>query len=73
MLLVSRKHGDGYLDVVEEAFGKQRAYRPVYQAGSEDAFLSRASLTAEKAAGNLTCGVKPLLKIDGQRQKVHLG
>ena len=65
MLGVCRQNGYGYLNVVVEAFGEQGAYRPVDQARSEDAFLSGASLPAEKAARNLACGVKSFLKIDG--------
>ena len=48
-----------------QPFGEQGADGAVGEAGGEDAFLSGASLAAEKAAGDAAGGVEPFLVVYG--------
>src|ERR1700722_14213103 len=58
--------------LVVPALGEQWAQRTVDHARSQRRLLSRASLTLEERAGDLSGGVHPLLDVDGQRQEIHI-
>ena len=67
---VQRQHVDDDLHFVVEAFGEQRAQRPVDQARGQRLELARAAFTLEEAAGDLAGGVGLLDVVDGQREEV---
>src|SRR5205085_4553512 len=49
----------------------ERPDRTVDHARRQDRALGRSSLTLEKTAGNLPCGVHPLLDVDREREEVR--
>src|SRR5207253_8842025 len=71
VLLVGREDREDDLDVVLVALWKERPDRPVGQPSREDRSLGRARLALNEAAGDLACGVHPLLEVDGERKEVE--
>jgi len=69
VLLVRREHVDENLDLVLEAFGKERADRAVGHPRREDLLVGRPPLALQKAAGDLAGGVALLAVFDGQRKE----
>ena len=67
---IDREHRGDDLHVVGEAFGEQRADRPIDQSRGERFLLGGPALTFEEAAGNAPRGVGLFLIIDGQRKEV---
>lgn len=58
VLLVGGNHAGQHLDVLVQAFGKERADGPVDEAGNQGFTLrGTADLAPEEAAGNASCGV----------------
>ena len=72
VLLVCRQDCQGYLDVVVQALGEQRADGAVGQTGGENAFLSGTALAAEEAAWDAAGGVEPFFVVDGQGEEVDI-
>ena len=63
MFLVVGQRGDDNLYVIAQVFGKERADGTIGEAADEDGCLVGASLAAEEAAGDASCGVEPFLVV----------
>ena len=59
--------------VAAEILGKQRADRPVDQAGGQRLAVGHAPFALEIAAGNSTCGERLLLIVDGEGEEILAG
>ena len=58
------------VDLVVEAFGKQRPQRPVDQAGNQSFLFGGPAFALEKAAGNAPGREIFFLVVDGQREEI---
>ena len=67
---VQAQHVHDDLHLVVEAFGEQRADRPVDQAAGQDLQLTGAAFALEEAAGDLACGVGLLGVVHRQREEI---
>ena len=63
--------GHGHADIVAHILGEQRADGTVDHAGGQDGMLTRAALTAHKAAGNTAGGVQLFLKLHAQGEEIN--
>ena len=70
VLEIMRQHGDDDLRVVAVAGGKQRADRPVDQAGDQRLLFRRPPLALEIAAGDAAGGEGLFLVVDGEREEI---
>ena len=70
---INRYHRGHDLDVVEEAFGEQRADGAVDQAAGEDFFFALFAFALEEAAGDFACGIGALQIIHGEREEILPG
>ena len=66
---IGREHHGDDLGFVQEAFGEQRADRPIDQAAGENFLFRGTSLALDEAARNLAGGVSVLAIIDGEREE----
>jgi len=71
VLLVSSKRRDDDLYVVPIAFREERPQRPIHRATQQNCVGRRPPLALEEAARDLARCVTPLLKLDGEREKVN--
>ena len=58
------------LDLVLEALGEERPYRPVDEAAYQRLFLAGTTFALEEATGDLARGIGLFLIINGQREEV---
>jgi hypothetical protein len=70
---VERQRVDDHVHFVQEAFGEQRADRPVDQAAGQRLVLAGLGFALEEAAGDLARGIGLLDVVDGQREEVLAG
>ena len=68
--LIGTEDGPDDVHLVAEALRERRAERAVDQPVGEDRLIGGLALTAEERAGDLPCGVGPLLHVDGKREEV---
>ncbi len=68
-----REHGDDHLRLVAIAVDKERADRPVDQAGHQGLALGGTTLALEIPARNAACREGFFLIVDGERKEVLAG